>query len=92
MEKNYTEEYIEIGGISHYFLTYEGKQEQPLVLFLHGGPGQTECSFAYHIEDYAERTYTAVYYDQRGTGKTYKKNKKIFPSPLNRFPTTCLKS
>ena len=31
---------------------------------------------AYLVETYEERNYNIVYYDQRGTGKTYLKNKK----------------
>lgn len=78
-QKQYTEEYAHIGGIDHYLLHYRSKPEDPVLLFIHGGPGQTESFFAFLVEEYAERDYNIVYYDQRGAGKTWLKNKKRKP-------------
>ena len=78
-EKQYTEEYALVGGIEHYLLHYHSKPEDPVLLFIHGGPGQTESFFAFVVEEYAERDYNIVYYDQRGAGKTWLKNKKCRP-------------
>lgn len=78
-EKQYTEEYVRIGGIEQYLLHYRSKPEDPVLLFIHGGPGQTESFFAFLVEEYAERDYNIVYYDQRGAGKTWLRNKKSRP-------------
>lgn len=78
-EKTYTEEYVSIAGIDHYLLHYKSKPEDPVILFIHGGPGQTESFFAHVVEEYAERNYNIVYYDQRGAGKTWLRNKKGKP-------------
>ena len=78
-EKQYTEEYALVGGIEHYLLHYRSKPEDPVLLFIHGGPGQTESFFAFVVEEYAERNYNIVYYDQRGAGKTLLRNKKSKP-------------
>lgn len=78
-QKNYTEEYALIGGIKHYLLHYRTKPEDPVLLFIHGGPGQTESFFAFLVEEYAARDYNIVYYDQRGAGKTWLKNKRSKP-------------
>lgn len=78
-QKQYTEEYARIGGIDHYLLHYRAKPEDPVLLFIHGGPGQTESFFAFLVEEYAERDYNIVYYDQRGAGKTWLRNKKSKP-------------
>ena len=78
-EKQYTEEYAHIAGIEHYLLHYRSKPEDPVLLFIHGGPGQTESFFAFVVEEYAERDYNIVYYDQRGAGKTWLRNKKSKP-------------
>jgi pimeloyl-ACP methyl ester carboxylesterase len=43
------------------------------MLIIHGGPGQSEASFAYYVEP-VPSVYTTVYYDQRGAGKTLQKN------------------
>ncbi len=78
-QKQYIEEYARIGGIDHYLLHYRSRPEDPVLLFIHGGPGQTESFFAFLVEEYAERDYNIVYYDQRGAGKTWLKNKKSKP-------------
>lgn len=78
-DRTYAEEYISIAGIDHYLLHYRSKPEDPVLLFIHGGPGQTESCFAFAVEEYAERNYNIVYYDQRGAGKTWLKNKKSKP-------------
>lgn len=77
--KKYEEEYVKINGVEHYLLHYKTEKEAPVLLFIHGGPGQTEAMIAYIVEEYASRNYTIVYYDQRGAGKTYLKNKKAKP-------------
>ena len=79
-EKKYQEEYVMISGIRHYLLHYRTKPEDPVLLFIHGGPGQSEAFLAYMVEEYSERNYNIVYYDQRGSGKTYLKNKKARPN------------
>ena len=78
-ERQYTEEYVLASGIEHYLLHYPSKPEDPVLLFIHGGPGQTESFFAFAVEEYAERDYNIVYYDQRGAGKTWLRNKKCRP-------------
>lgn len=72
----YQEEYAKINGIEEYLLHYQSKPEDPVLLFIHGGPGTSESAMAYIVETYEERNYNIVYYDQRGAGKTYLKNKK----------------
>lgn len=78
-EKNYVEEYVNINGIEHYLLHYKTEKEAPVLVFIHGGPGQSEAMMAYIVEEYANRNYNIVYYDQRGAGKTYLKNRKAKP-------------
>ena len=77
---NYEEEYVTINGVEHYLLHYKTEQEAPVFLFIHGGPGQSEAMMAYIVEEYASRNYNIVYYDQRGAGKTYLRNKKARPN------------
>ena len=77
--KKYEEEYVKINGVDHYLLHYKTGKDAPVLLFIHGGPGQTEAMIAYIVEEYASRNYSIVYYDQRGAGKTYLKNRKEKP-------------
>ena len=69
-----TEEYVEINGIHHYLLHLEGNKENPILLFLHGGPGSAESIFAHLMQENWEKNYTVVHWDQRGAGKTLTKN------------------
>lgn len=78
-EKVYAEEYVHAAVIEHYLLHYRSRPEDPVLLFIHGGPGQTESFFAYVVEEYAARDYNIVYYDQRGGGKTWLKNRRSRP-------------
>lgn len=77
--RKYEEEYVTINGTEHYLLHYKAEKEAPVLLFIHGGPGQSETMMAYVVEEYESRNYTIVYYDQRGAGKTYLRNKKEKP-------------
>ena len=78
-ESDFKEEYVTLAGIEHYLLHYQTKPENPVLLFIHGGPGQSESMMAYVVEEYEKRNYNIVYYDQRGAGKTYLRNKKEKP-------------
>ena len=78
-EVNFREEYVTLSGIEHYLLHYQTKPDNPVLLFIHGGPGQSESMMAYVVEEYEKRNYNIVYYDQRGAGKTYLRNKKEKP-------------
>ena len=69
----YREEYVRINGISEYLLHYPSAPEDPVVLHIHGGPGAPASVFAYLVESFP-RNYSIVYYDQRGAGKTLRKN------------------
>jgi pimeloyl-ACP methyl ester carboxylesterase len=73
MGKNFYEEYVQINGISQYFLHYPSSQKE-VVIMLHGGPGSSNAFFAHNLRPYWDFS-NIVYYDQRGTGKTLKKNK-----------------
>ena len=77
--QKFEQKYVTINGIQHYFLHYPSKPKEPVILFLHGGPGSAESCFAHYVEEYEERNYNIVYYDQRGAGKTWWKNKKLKP-------------
>lgn len=67
------EEYVMINGIQHYFLHYPAESDS-VVLFLHGGPGDSETLLSYATRP-SEPVCSFVYYDQRGAGRTQGKNK-----------------
>ena len=67
------EEYIKINNIEQYFVHYPRKSNTSLI-FLHGGPGESESYFLYKMHSITQN-YNLIYYDQRGAGKTQIKNK-----------------
>ena len=71
--KNFTEEYVLINGISQYFL-HIPNDSKDVIIMLHGGPGIPNSYVAYYQQPYINFC-NAVYYDQRGAGKTRIKNK-----------------
>ena len=61
--------WAQIGGIRQgYFIRGENEQN-PVILFLHGGPGSPELSMIKDTE--LEKHFTLCYWDQRGAGMTF---------------------
>lgn len=79
----YIEEYISINGINQYLFHSGTKYDNPVMLFLHGGPGGAESLCAYVYQEKWEDIFTVIHWDQRGAGKTLTKNP-------NKYPTTDL--
>jgi pimeloyl-ACP methyl ester carboxylesterase len=61
---NTTEQYIILGG--------ESKQNKPVLLFLHGGPGVPELFTMKKEMQYLEEKFVVIYWEQRGAGKSYR--------------------
>ncbi len=67
-------EYLEIGGVEQCILIRGENTENPILLFLHGGPGMPMMYLAHEFQRPLERFFTVVHWDRRGAGKTYSKN------------------
>lgn len=69
-EKNFTE----IGGMQQGFFIRTENPDNPVILFLHGGPGSPELPMFYPFEtpERLEKYFTVCYWDQRGAGMSYK--------------------
>ncbi len=76
----YIEEYVLINGINQYLFHSGTKYDNPVMLFLHGGPGSVESLFAYAFQEKWENIFTVVHWDQRGSGKTLIKNPDKYPT------------
>ena len=66
-------EKISIGGVEQWILIRGWDQSNPVLLFLHGGPGAPLFSYARRIGFYTglEENFVMVYWEQRGTGKSF---------------------
>ena len=67
--------YVAIGGIRQW-VTIEGENcANPVVLIVHGGPGNPNTPFAHNLFGNWAKEFTVVQWDQRGSGKTYAESK-----------------
>jgi len=67
---------VRIGGIDQWIEARGQNSGNPILLFVHGGPGVAFMPLAGSFEDPWERYFTVVQWDQRGAGKTYGGNDK----------------
>ncbi|MCC8468229.1 alpha/beta fold hydrolase [Xanthomonas phaseoli] len=66
---------VQIGGIQQW-VTIEGQDcRNPVVLIVHGGPGNPNTPFAHRLFGSWTGDFTIVQWDQRGSGKTYAASK-----------------
>jgi pimeloyl-ACP methyl ester carboxylesterase len=67
----YLEEFKEIGGLKQYLYHRGTDHNNPLILFLHGGPGFSMIPLINEFQSQWEKSFTIVHWDQRNTGRTY---------------------
>ena len=70
------EEYVAVNGIEHFLLHYPKAPGTPVLLYLHGGPGSVESLFAHELDAAWGDLFTHVHWDQRGAGKTLRRNSR----------------
>jgi pimeloyl-ACP methyl ester carboxylesterase len=66
--------YVEIGGIQQWITIRGEDRSNPVLLFLHGGPGDATNPWGYAGFRTWLRHFTVVQWDQRGAGRTLGKN------------------
>jgi len=69
-------EAAEIGGIKQWIEVRGQNVDNPILLFIHGGPGIAFIPLAGSFDGPWEQHFTAVQWDQRGAGKTFASNDK----------------
>jgi len=62
---------VKIGGVDQWLHIRGRNRNNPVLLFLHGGPGGEIIGFADAIQRPWEDYFTVVHWDQRQTGKSY---------------------
>ncbi|MGE7187268.1 alpha/beta fold hydrolase [Peribacillus sp. NPDC006672] len=64
-------EQVEINGSSHEIMIRGNDKVNPVIIFVHGGPGCSEIPYAEKYQDLLETKFTVVNYDQRASGKSH---------------------
>ena len=67
------ERFIEIGGIEQWVTIRGQDRANPVLLFLHGGPGDVTNPWTFALFAPWEKEFTVVQWDQRGAGRTLEK-------------------
>jgi len=62
--------FVPIGGIDQWIAVRGARADAPLMLFLHGGPGEALSPFPELFTPF-QQDFTVAVWDQRGAGKTY---------------------
>ena len=67
--------YITVNGIEQYLQIRGEDRNNPVILWLHGGPGFPLTYLTYYYQTALEKDYTIVCWEQRGCGRTFYRNK-----------------
>lgn len=70
------EEWVTLNGDRQNIRVRSSDAQNPVILFLHGGPGVCDRHWVMHYQSSLAAHYTMVLWDQRGSGKSYRKSIK----------------
>jgi pimeloyl-ACP methyl ester carboxylesterase len=71
--------FVTLGGEKQYVETLSKSNNNPLLLFIHGGPGWPQTPQLRYFNSELTDAYTVVIWEQRGSGKSFQNN----PNPGN---------
>lgn len=75
--------YVDINGTKQWINIYGKDKNNPVLLYLHGGPGGATSGYDYKFTREWADVYTVVTWDQRAAGKTWIKEKDTTPITLD---------
>jgi len=76
------EGFVSIGGIQQWVTIHGADCSNPVLLMIHGGPGNPLSPYAAKVYGAWEKEFTIVQWDQRGAGKTFGRNPGMADSEL----------
>jgi pimeloyl-ACP methyl ester carboxylesterase len=76
---------VEINGIKQWILIRGTNASNPVLLYLHGGPGHSAIPFAHVATEKLVDKMTVVYWDQRGAGLSYDERIPVKTMNINQF-------
>ena len=71
--------YVNLGGQEQYLLIRGENKDNPVLIWLHGGPSSPEGFANYYFQKHLVADYTIINWDQRGCGRTYFRNMEADP-------------
>jgi len=72
--------YLRLGGIEQWVMIRGENVANPPLIILHGGPGIPEMTLFRNFNSTLEKSFTVVYWEQRGSGKSF--NRRIPESSM----------
>lgn len=63
--------FVRLGGLNQWVLVRGESLDNPPLILLHGGPGFPETQFFRTFNAPLEKLFTVVYWDQRGSGRSF---------------------
>jgi len=63
--------YFRLGGLDQWVMIRGESLVNPPLILLYGGPGFSEMRFFRHFNAPLEKSFTVVYWDQRGSGRSF---------------------
>lgn len=69
-----TTERVPLGGMEQWISVRGADRSNPILIYVHGGPGAIEMGRSWPYQRGLEDYFTVVQWDQRGTGKTLREN------------------
>ena len=79
--------YVDINGTKQWINIYGEDIDNPVLLYLHGGPGSSTSEFDYVITRKWADVYTVVTWDQRNCGKSYEETQNSIELTRDLFMT-----
>ncbi|WP_375770774.1 alpha/beta hydrolase [Archangium gephyra] len=74
-----------LGGVEQWVMIRGESLANPPLILLYGGPGLTETRLFRHFNAPLEKRFTVVYWDQRGSGKSYDPRSPTSSMTVERF-------
>lgn len=74
--------FVQIGGIDQWITIRGEDRNNPVLLFIHGGPASPYSIFSPLLRSW-EKHFTIVHWDQRGAGRSFRKNGKQSTGVIN---------
>ncbi len=81
---------VSIGGIRQWISIRATERANPILLYLHGGPGNSSMRYANRFTNLLQKHFTVVLWEQRDCGKTWEMNHSLEPLTLKQAENDAL--